>query len=58
MFPVSLSIFPGFRYDVEPVCQQERIPQQAQKHAHGFEHRFFFAAADADDDDLAGLLHG
>src|SRR5271165_4034110 len=53
---------PGFRFalecadDVNPVRHQERFPQQAPQHLNGLEHRFFFAAAHADDGDLARLL--
>ena len=44
--------------DVDPVCYQERVPQQAPQHPDGVEHRFLSAFAHADDDDLACLLSG
>src|ERR1700758_5166802 len=41
--------------DVDPVCHQERIPQQAPQHSDRIEHCFFAALADFHDDAVACL---
>src|SRR5581483_8961142 len=50
--------FLEYVYDVVPICDQERLSQQAPQRADGIEHRVFAAPADADDDDLAFVLSG
>src|SRR5437868_1975536 len=46
------------RHDTDPVCHQERLPQQAPQHADRPQHQLLLVIVDADDDDLALLLHG
>src|SRR5258706_16227159 len=45
------------KYDFNPICHQERLPQQAPQHLDGREYRRFPAAAYLHDDDVARLLY-